>query len=267
MPEGKEHKMDILKSKPASGDSLKQPNTGRRSFIWKAGAALSAVLATAVPGIARTRIKKDTNLKAKVESLSKQVGLLEDENAIRSLHKTYENHLDSGEYEEVIDLFADDAEVIFNGGLFKGKMRGVHRLYTDHFSAGLTGKKMDPAPGFQLNPEQQEDLVEVASNRLTAKARFTYSIQVGAPLKSDLQLVRMARLQGEGIMKWWEGGVYELSYVKNVKDGNWKIERLEYRALSKADYKPGRSYAKPISVPSFSKIYPEDQAGPDRLIA
>ena len=258
--------MNILKSKSKSGDSLKQPNTGRRSFIWKAGAAISAVLATAIPGIARTRIKKDTNLKANVERLSKQVGLLEDENAIRSLHRAYENYLDSGNYEEVVNFFADDAEVIFNGGVFKGKNSGVHRLYCDHFSAGLTGKKMDPAPGFQLNAEQQEDIVEVASNRSSAKARFTYSIQVGAPIKSDLQLVKMARLQGEGIMKWWEGGIYEVAYVKSIKDENWKIERLEYRALSKADYKPGRSYAKPISVPSFSKVYPEDQAGPDKLI-
>jgi len=258
--------MNILKSKSKSGDSLKQPNTGRRSFIWKAGAAMSAVLVTAIPGIARTRINKDTNLKAKVERLSKQVGLLEDENAIRSLHRAYENYLDSGKYGEIVNFFSDEAEVIFNGGVFKGKNSGVHRLYCSHFSAGLTGKKMDPAPGFQLNAEQREDIVEVAANRSSAKARFTYSIQVGAPIKSDLQLVKMARLQGEGIMKWWEGGIYEVAYVKNIKDGNWKIKRLEYRVLSKADYKPGRTYAKPISVPSFSKVYPEDQAGPDQLI-
>jgi hypothetical protein len=266
MLEGKEHKMDILKSKSTSDTDSRQPNTGRRSFIWRAGAAVSAILATAVPGMARNRFKRDTDLKAKVERLSKQVGLLEDENAIRGLHKTYEKHLDSGEYEEVINLFVDDAEVIFNGGLFKGKMRGVHRLYLGHFRAGLTGKKMDTAPGFQLNAEQQEDLVEVASNRHAAKARFTYSIQVGAPIKSDLQFVNMARLQGEGIMKWWEGGTYEVAYLKDIKDGKWKMKRLEYRTLSKADYKPGRSYAKPISVPSFSKVYPEDRTGPDKLM-
>ncbi len=258
--------MNRLKSRARSGDSLKQPNTERRSFIWKAGAALSAVLATAVPGVSKSRFKKDTDLKAKVQRLSKQVGLLEDENAIRSLHKAYENHLDRGEYEEIVNLFTDDAEVIFNGGVFKGKKSGVYRLYHDHFSAGLAGKKMDPAPGFQLNAEQQEDFVEVASNRGSAKARFTYSIQVGAPMKSDLQLVKMARLQGEGIMKWWEGGIYDVTCVKNTKDGNWKIKRLEHRVFSKADYRPGRTYAKQISVPSFSKVYPEESTGPDELI-
>ena len=258
--------MNILKSKSNSGDSPMQPNTGRRSFIWKAGAAMSAVLATAVPGIAKTRINNDKNLKAKVERLSKQVGLLEDESKIRSLHQTYESFLDNGKYEEVANLFADDAEVIFNGGVFKGRKKGISRLYRDHFSAGLTGKKMEPAPGFHQNAEQQQDIIEISPDCKSAKARFTFSIQVGTPLESDLQLVRMARLQGEGIMKWWEGGIYKVAYVKNIEDGNWKIERLEYRILSKADYKPGRTYAKPISVPSFSKVYPEDQAGPDKLI-
>jgi hypothetical protein len=51
-----------------------------------------------------------------------------------------------------------------------------------------------------------------------------------------------------------------------MKDGIWKIERLEHRVLSKADYRPGKSCARPISVPLFSKRYPEDPVGPDRLI-
>jgi hypothetical protein len=82
----------------------------------------------------------------------------------------------------------------------------------------------------------------------------------------DSQLVQMARLQGEGIMKWCEGGIYEASYAKDAKDGGWKIKRLEYRVSSSTDYRPGRAYANPISVPLFAKTYPEDPAGPDRLI-
>ena len=66
-------------------------------------------------------------------------------------------------------------------------------------------------------------------------------------------------------MKWWEGGIYEVSYLKDMKDGGWKIKRLEYRVLSKADYRPGKSCARPISVPLFSKVYPADPAGPDSL--
>ena len=243
----------------------KQTDTGRRSFIWKVGAGMSAVLAAAVPAIAKPVISNDKKLRIRVNSLSKQVAILETKKSIRKLHKAYEDLLDKCMYSEVLNMFTDDAEVIFNGGVFKGT-RGVKRLFCSHFSSGMTGKRIDPAPGFQLNPEQQQDMVEISPDLKSAKAGFTYSIQIGSPIKSDSQLVKMARLQGEGIMKWWEGGIYEVAYVKDIKDGNWKIRRLEYRVLSRADYRPGRTYAKPVSVSSFSKVYPEDQTGPDKLI-
>jgi hypothetical protein len=258
--------MDTQKATSNPGDIPKQPDTGRRSFIWKIGAAMSAVLASAVPAMSRTRVNNDANLKAKLDHLSGQLGILEDENAIRMLHRTYETLLHDGMYEEVVNLFTEDGETVFNGGVFEGKNRGIHRLYCNHFSLGLTGKKIEPAPGFQVSTEQQQETIEVATDRRSASARFSYSIQVGTPIISDSQLVKMARLHGEGIMKWWEGGIYEVSYVKDIKDGSWKIKRLEHGVLSKADYKPGRSYARPISVPPFSKAYPEDPAGPDRLI-
>ena len=151
----------------------------------------------------------------------------------------------------------------FNGGLFAGKERGVRRLYCGYFRAGLTGKKIEPAPGFELDSTQLQDIIEVAPDRKSARARFAYSMQVGAPIISDSQLVKMARLQGEGVIKWWEGGIHEVSYVK---EGDiWKIRRLDYHVTTKANYAPGRSYARPIHVPAFSKTYPADPAGPDRL--
>ena len=49
-------------------------------------------------------------------------------------------------------------------------------------------------------------------------------------------------------------------------DSRWKISRLEYDTLSRADYRSGRSYAWPISVALFAKCFPEDQQGPDDLV-
>jgi hypothetical protein len=208
----------------------------------------------------------DTELKARVDQLSNQLGILEDENAIRELHKAYETCLNNGRYADVVNLFTDNGEVVFNGGVFKGKEGGVRRLYFGHFSPGLTGKRIDPAPGFLKNTEDRQDMIKVAADRKSAKAQFSYSMQVGVPMVSDWQLIKMIRLYGQGIRKWWEGGVYDVSYVKDMKDGTWKIERLEHRVLSKADYRPGKSCARPIFVPIFSKRYPEDPVGPDRLI-
>jgi hypothetical protein len=242
--------MDVLKS-------LSKPNTGRRSFLWKAGAAMSAAAAAAIPGMAKSSDSKDTE----ADRLAKQLGILEDEKAIRTLHQTYENLLDNARYEAVVALFTEDAAVAFNGGVFKDKS-GISRLYGNCFSAGMTGKKIGPAPGFEAAPET----IHVAADRLSANAQFPYSIQVGAPMP-DSQLVRMARLHGEGIAKWCESGVYEVSYAKDIKDGSWKIQRLEHRVLSQTDYRPGKSYVKSISIPLFTKTYPENPAGPDSLIA
>lgn len=252
--------MNILKSK--SGDM--QTDRGRRSFIWKVGAGISAVAAAAVPAIGKTVISDDKNLKGRVESLSKQVAMMEEENSIRRLYNEYKRLLDKGMYKDVVTLFSQDAEVIFNGGLFRGRDAGINRLYCSYFSSGMTGKTIGNAQGYAPNADAQKETIEVTADQKSAKAVFPYSIQAGHLMDTDSTLVKMARLQGEGIIKWWEGGVCEVSCVKD--SGNWKIKRLEYRAISRADYKPGRDYARPVSVPRFSKVYPAEQNGPDRLV-
>ncbi len=257
--------MNFLKITSKPSDIPDQPNKRRRSFMWKIGAAIPALLASAIPGKSGPGIDQDAGLKTQIDRLSSQLGILEDENAIRRLHQTYEDLLNSGKYEEVMNLFTDDGEVIFNGGIFKGKSRGVRRLYSERFQSGLGGRKIEPAPGFQPDTAKRQDIIKVAADRKSASARFSFSIQIGTPIISDSQLVKMARLHGEGIMKWWESGTYEVSYVRSIRNGVWKIMSLEYRVLSKADYRPGKFRAKPISVPLFSKVYPEDPAGPDIL--
>ena len=238
--------------------SLSEPNTGRRSFLWKAGVAMTAAAAAVVPGMAKSSAGKNPE----AETLAQRLGMLEDEKAIRTLLQTYEALLDSGNYEKIAGLFIEDAAVVFNGGIFKGE-RSIARLYRDHFSAGLTGKKLGPVPGIEAAPE----IVTVAEDRKFAKAQFPYSIQVGAPMRSNSSLVQMARLQGEGIVKWCESGIYEVSYAKCRKDGSWMIAKLEYRVSSKTDYRPGRAYANPVSIPQFDKTYPADSTGPDSLIS
>jgi hypothetical protein len=240
------------------GKSLSKPNSGRRSFLWKAGAAMTAAAAAVVPGMAKISGSKNTD----ADPLANQLGILEDEKALRTLHTTFENLLDSGKYEEVAGLFKEDASVVYNSGIYKGK-KSVDRLYREHFSSGLTGKKIGPAPGFKAAREA----ITVAADRLSAQAQFPYSIQVGTPMTLDSPLVNMARLQGGGISKWCESGIYEISYARCSKDGSWKIAKLEHRILSSTDYRPGRAYANPISVPQFAKTYPENPSGPDRLIA
>jgi len=255
--------MKKVKPTTESNSSPKQPKTERRSFIRKTGAALSAVLASAVAGASKPKADENESLKEQVHRLSTQLEILEDTNAIRKLHHAYGHYLDKGMHEEIVNLFADDGEVYFNGGIFAGKGTGVRRLYIDYFGPGFTGRNSGPVHGFLLDQTQQQDVVQVAQDRKSATARFHCFMQAWAKDTSEFPMIELARLQGQGIIQWWEGGIYENSYVK---DGDiWKIQRLDYRAIWYADYALGWSYSKPGYVPPFSKIYPEDPTGPDKL--
>lgn len=233
----------------------------RRSFIRKLGAGASGALAlTAGLGVAKTDIEASTT-----DDPALRVALLEEEKMLRRFHQAFEQAMDKGLHEEVIGMFSDHAEVVFNGGVFTRRSHGVSRLYRDRFPARKTGRRMEPAPGFELTADQQRDSVEVSPDLRCAKAVFPYSIQVGMPFETETSLAAMARLHGEGVRTWWEGGVYRVHYWKDAA-GHWKIGRLEYDTLSRADYRPGKSYAQPISVLRFTTRFPADPQGPDDLV-
>jgi hypothetical protein len=229
----------------------------RRSFVLTLGASVSAALVPAMSSAS-------TIERNEVDDPALRAALLEEEKALRRLHDAFEKAQDGPAHDAVIAMFTDDAEVVFNGGLFRGRAEGVTRLYRDRFPAGGSGRRMQPAPGFELAADRQQDSVQVFPDRLSATAVFPYSLQVGAPLEDDSSLVSMARLHGEGVRTWWEGGVYEVAYLKRA-DGVWQIRRLEYRTLARADYRSGRTYAAPMSVSRFSTRFPRDPAGPDEI--
>lgn len=236
--------------------NVESADSGRRSFLWKIAGASAALAPVVGPATAATGDADDP---------SRRAALLEEEKVLRELHHAFEQAMDKGLHEQVIGMFADDARVVFNGGVFIGRDLGVARLYRDHFASGKSGARMEPARGFELAADRQRDTVEVSADRRSARASFPYSIQVGRPFESETSLASMARVHGEGVQTWWEGGVYNVTYRKDIADGGWKIGRLEYDTLSRADYRPGRSWAQPISVTRFSKRFPEDLQGPDEL--
>jgi hypothetical protein len=229
----------------------------RRSFIWKLGAGATAAVA-ATAGVAKVQA-------GSAQDAALRAALLEEEKSLRQLHHGFEQSMDKGLHDEVVGLFADDAEVVFNGGVFRQRDRGVSRLFREQFRSGKTGRRMEPAPGFELTAAQQPDRVEVAADRKSATATFPYSIQVGMPFESENSLASMARLHGEAVRTWWEGGVYRFTYRKDVA-GSWKISRLEYDTLSRADWRAGRSYAQPVAVARFATCFPHDSHGPDALV-
>ena len=239
-------------------------NVRRRSFLWKTGAAVSAMFVTSSAGVARPGTGENMTLKKEVERLSGRLGIREDENSIRALHHAYGCYLDRGRHREIVGLFTGDGEVVFNGGIFTGREQGVRRLYADYFGKAFMGDHNGPVHGCLLDHPRQQDVIEIAPDRNTATARFHCLIQAQATVDPDTPHIDMARLQGLDVRRWWEGGVYENTYVKD--GATWKIKRLEYRPVWQDGFPQGRGCNRPVVVRPFAKTYPEDPLGPDRLI-
>lgn len=195
-------------------------------------------------------------LARQVEQLANEVGILKDEQAIRKLQHAYGYYLDKCLYDEVVDLFADDGEVRFMGGVFKGKP-GLRRLYCDRFRKNFTGGYNGPVYGFLLDHLQLQDIVDVAPDRATARGRFRCFMQAGRhESKKDVP--------GHLPSQWWEGGLYENDYVR--EQGVWKLKTLNYTAVYHGVYETGWAHTPPQFVPFFTETHPRNPLGPDALI-
>ncbi|MGH8227811.1 MAG: nuclear transport factor 2 family protein [Steroidobacteraceae bacterium] len=196
-------------------------------------------------------------LKSEVERLTREVAVLEDTQAIRRVQFAYGYYMDKGLYREVVDLFAQDGEVHFMGGVFRGKERGVRRLYIDRFRTAFTHGRNGPVFGFMLEHLQLQDIVDVAPDRRTAQGRFRCFMQAGSHESNPDRAPQLP-------LQWWEAGVYENTYVR--EGGVWKLKILDYRLSWQADYEQGWAHSKPYEGPFFTKTYPEDPGGPDEIV-
>ncbi len=227
-----------------------EKNTGRRSFLRKMGAFMTTgVVVSTVPAVAKSDKISDSEIGVREKELSERIAILEAEKSIISLYRTYESMLNDGLYDEIPDMFVTDGEVVYNGGIFRGRDAGIARLYCKQFRNGLTGKKIDVTLD-----GKEEHSVNISENFLLAKASFPFAIQAGSPMVSDSVLVSMARLHGGGINKWYENGICGLTLTRKSIQDLWMIKRLEYHTESKS-----------ASVPAFTKIFPADPTGPDTL--
>lgn len=205
---------------------------GRRSFIWKSGAAFSAAIASAAAGMGKAGAA-EASLQQQVDKLAGRLEFADDCNCIRELQESYGYYLEKGEYREIINLFADNGEVHFNGGVFAGREDGLRRLYVERFGGGISGGQTGPVHGRLREQAGQQDSITIAPDRRTATASFHCYTQVAEAEDTNAPFLEMARLQGQGIRRWWEAGVYENTYVRD--GNNWKIKRLVYHTLGQAD--------------------------------
>jgi hypothetical protein len=194
-------------------------------------------------------------LRAANRALETRLGKLEDVADIKRLQFAYGYYIDYCHYEDVVNLFAEDAEVVFLSGVYKGHT-GIRRLYID-WILGLFNQGREGADdGLLFDHIQMQDVITVADDRQTAKGRFR-GIMLGG--SHDIRTYKPAGVP----QQFMESGIYENDYVR--EDGVWKIKRLDYMLQWQAEYETGWAHTDSHLKPA-QKLFPEDPFGPDVLL-
>lgn len=188
---------------------------------------------------------------AELARQGERLAALEDVQAIRTLQFAYGYFMDKCLFDEIVELFADDAELHFMGGVFRGKA-GARRLYGG--ASGLRG----PAHGMLFEHIIAQDIVHVAPDRRTAQGRFRCFMQGGVHRSKTDAPPSIPR-------QFLEAGIYENRFVRD--DGVWKIQLFNYRVVWQCDFATGWTNAPeaPLMVSEHRRTFPENPAGPDAL--
>lgn len=196
-----------------------------------------------------------SDVEKRLAALEHKVGELEDVNAIRRLHWAYGYYIDFNKAKDVSELFAEDGEVVFLSGIYKGR-EGVFRLYGTWFqNLFLENGGEGPVDGFLLDHFQMQDIITVAPDRQTAKGRFRGMLFGGSH--------ESRKWKPEGVpLQFMEAGIYENDYVR--ENGVWKIKRLDYLMQWQGDYELGWSKTTSHLQPAM-ECYPANPIGPDEI--
>jgi hypothetical protein len=151
-------------------------------------------------------------MKMNLEELEKQVTLMEDIQEIENLQRMYGYYFDLQRWQDIVDLFSDNAESveIVDHGLFKGK-EGVRKMYYDWIGRG--GQPNPFPPWVQFVIVQIGGVVSVSPDGKTAQGRWQTWLAEAKPY-------------GAFPRQEWLHGYYENRYVK--ENGKWLFSKLHW---------------------------------------
>lgn len=153
-----------------------------------------------------------------IEELAAKIQRVEDIQEINKLENLYGYYLDGKMWNEVIDLFSDQAISleVSDRGLFKGK-EGVRRF----FSRFMKSKGREDNYGWIVIHHQLQGTVDVAPDGKTAKGRW-YLLTITA---RDID-GGIGKAEGASNLKSCIGhAVYENEFIK--EDGKWKFLKVQ----------------------------------------
>jgi hypothetical protein len=141
-----------------------------------------------------------TRAQPTLNELARDVDRAESIRAVKNLQRTYSHYSQYGLWNEMGDLFANDATFIFDDATVKGR-----KAITDYIATQEGGGKQGLQPGAIHTQLIEHPVVNLAVDGESAKGRW-----YGFALLSDSQ--------GNASI---QGGVFENEYVR--EDGKWKI--------------------------------------------
>jgi len=150
-----------------------------------------------------------------LDTLARDVARVESLREVKDVQRTYTHLAQSGRWDEMADLFADD------GALRWGDVTTTGRPAIEDWLEADAGASDGVNPGSLHTVVIDDPLVNLAADGLTAKARWA-----GLRFLGDGQ--GQARI---------EGGIYENEYV--FADGRWEISLLHYYPQYAGAYETG----------------------------
>ena len=167
-------------------------------------------------------IERGAEVALSAERLAAEADLLLAEGLVQNLQAAYGFYLDRKMYDDIVDLFADDAVFDIAGtGIFKGKA-GVRRALARFGASGLKKGELNDRP--QLMP-----VITMAADGHSATLR---NIEIG--------------MTGQhGGDTWWSAAVQQFKFARGA-DGAWRITALHRYPRMRAAYADG--WAKPLAA-------------------
>lgn len=167
----------------------------------------------------------------------------EDVRAIKKLQRAYGYYADRGLWDDLADLFTDDATANYPSGGFDGNA-SIRAMFVQNLGQGKPGL----AEGRIYNHTILMPVVDLAPDGATATGRWRV-------------LGMLGRLGGSAT---WADSLYRFDYVK--RDGHWKIRALTAYAGSGGGYEQGWVQPKPrppgavdTSPVRFNLAHPADR--------
>jgi hypothetical protein len=172
---------------------------------------LATLLAQVVPHAA---CAADT--KARLDRLEVDIVRAEDVRAIKKLQRAYGYYADRGLWDELADLFAEDAVANYPSGGFDGNA-SIRAMFVKNLGQGRAGL----AEGRIYNHTILQPVVDLAPDGATATGRWRV-------------LGMLGRFPGSAT---WADSLYRFDYVK--REGQWRIRQLTAYAGTGGGYEQG----------------------------